>query len=136
MAEPSFVTKDEQAAKIFDWAAGAAALRMAYYGLKLGLFQAIASEDGGLTPDDLVARTELDARYVRAWARTSVASELLEYDAASGRLTLAAFMEALLLDDADFQYSAGLVTNFAVESRLADRVGDCFTSGEGIPKLE
>ena len=42
-------------------------------------------------------------------------------------------MEALLLDDSDFQYSAGLVTSHAVESRLADRVEACFTSGEGIP---
>ena len=41
-------TKDQQAMKIFDWAAGAASLRMAYYGLKLGLFQAIAGAAGGL----------------------------------------------------------------------------------------
>jgi ubiquinone/menaquinone biosynthesis C-methylase UbiE len=136
MSDASFVTKDEQAVKIFDWAAGAAALRMAYYGLKLGLFEAIASEEGGLTLNALVARMGLDARYVQAWARTSVAAELLEYDARSGRLTMAPFMEALLLDDADFQYSAGLVTNFAVESRLADRVGGCFTSGGGIPFAE
>jgi hypothetical protein len=30
MPGSSFVTKDAQAVKIFDWAAGAAALRMAY----------------------------------------------------------------------------------------------------------
>ena len=131
-----FVTKDAQAMKIFDWAAGAASLRMAYYGLKLGLFQAITSEEHGLSVDELVARTGLDARYVRAWARTSVAGELLEYDATTERLTMAPFMEALLLDDQDFQYSAGLATNFAVESRLADRVADCFSNSEGIPFAE
>lgn len=136
MPDPSFVTKDAQALKIFDWAAGAASLRMAYYGLKLGLFAAIISEEHGLSVDELVGRTGLDARYVRAWARTSVAGELLEYDATTERLTMAPFMEALLLDDQDFQYSAGLVTNFAVESRLADRVADCFTSAEGIPFAE
>ena len=110
-----FVTKDAQAMKIFDWAAGAASLRMAYYGLKLGLFEEITSEERGLSVDELVVRTGLDARYVRAWARTSVAGELLEYDATTECLTMAPFMEALLLDDQDFQYSAGLVTNFAVE---------------------
>ncbi len=136
MPEQSFVTKDAQALKIFDWAAGAASLRMAYYGLKLGLFDAITAAGDGLTLDELVERTGLDARYVRAWARTSVAGELLEYDAATERLTMAPFMEALLLDDQDFQYSAGLVTNHAVESRLADRVADCFTSGEGIAFAE
>jgi ubiquinone/menaquinone biosynthesis C-methylase UbiE len=136
MPEQSFVTKDAQALKIFDWAAGAASLRMAYYGLKLGLFDAITAAGGGLTLDELVARTGLDARYVRAWARTSVAGELLAYDAATERLTMAPFMETLLLDDQDFQYSAGLVTNHAVESRLADRVAACFTSGEGIAFAE
>jgi ubiquinone/menaquinone biosynthesis C-methylase UbiE len=136
MPEQSFVTKDAQALKIFDWAAGAASLRMAYYGLKLGLFDAITAVDVGLTLDELVKRTGLDARYVRAWARTSVAGELLEYDAATERLIMAPFMEALLLDDQDFQYSAGLVMNHAVESRLADRVGDSFTSGEGIAFAE
>ena len=136
MPEQSFVTKDAQALKVFGWAAAAASLRMAYYGLKLGLFDAITAEDGGMTIDELIARTGLDARYVRAWARTSVAGELLEYDVATERLTMAAFMEALLLDDQDFQYQAGLVTNHAVESRLADRVGECFTTGEGIPFAE
>jgi ubiquinone/menaquinone biosynthesis C-methylase UbiE len=136
MPDSSFATKDEQAAKIFDWAAGAASLRMAYYGIKLGLFEKITAQDDGLTLDELVEQTGLDARYVRAWARTAVAGEVLAYDAATQRLTMESFMEALLLDDTDFQYQAGLVTNHAVESRLADRVGDCFTSGEGIPFAE
>jgi ubiquinone/menaquinone biosynthesis C-methylase UbiE len=136
MPDPSFVTKDAQAMKIFDWAAGAASLRMAYYGLKLGLFEAITSADDGLTLDELAERAGMDARYVRGWARTSVAGELLEYNAATARLTMAPFMEALLLDDSDFQYEAGLVTNHAVESRLADRVADCFSTGNGIPFAE
>jgi ubiquinone/menaquinone biosynthesis C-methylase UbiE len=46
---------------------------------------------------------------------------------------MAPFMEQLLMDQSDFQYSAGLATSFAVESRLADRVAACFSSGEGIP---
>lgn len=133
MLQQGLVTKDEQALKLFEWAAGAASLRMAYYGLKLGLFQAIASEPGGLTLDDLRERTGLDERYLRAWARTSVAGELLEFRPDTQRLIMAPFMSALLLDDQDFQYSAGLVTNFAVESRLADRVEECMRTGEGIP---
>lgn len=131
--QQTFVTKDDQALKIFQWAAGAASLRMASYGLKLGLFQAIAAREGGLTLEEMVEQTGLDARYVRAWAKTAVAGELLEYQPADGRFIMASFMEALLLDDQDFQYSAGLVTNHAVESRLADRVEECFRTGEGIP---
>jgi SAM-dependent methyltransferase len=133
---PSLVTKDEQALKIYSWAAGAASLRMAYYGTRLGLFEALTAEPDGLTLDELIERSGLDARYIRAWARTSVAGELLSYDAASGRLTMAPFMEGLLLDDSDFQYMAGLVTSNAVESRLADRVCEAFRAGEGIPFAE
>jgi ubiquinone/menaquinone biosynthesis C-methylase UbiE len=126
-------TKDQQAMRIFEWAAGAASLRMAYYGLKFGLFDAIAGAPGGLTIDELAERSGLDARYLSAWARTALAGELLEFCPSSGRLTMAPFMEQLLLDDSDFQYSAGLATSFAVESRLADRVAECMRAGDGIP---
>jgi ubiquinone/menaquinone biosynthesis C-methylase UbiE len=133
MIERSFATKDQQAMKIFEWAAGAASLRMAHYGLKLGLFAAIRESIDGLTIEELAERTSLDARYVNAWARTALAGELLEYRSGSGKFVMAPFMDQLLLDDADFQYAAGLATSFAVESRLADRVGECFRTGEGIP---
>jgi ubiquinone/menaquinone biosynthesis C-methylase UbiE len=131
--ETEFITKESQALKIFGWAAGAASLRMAYYGLKLGLLREIASSAQGLTLDELATRCSVDPRYLRAWSKTALAGELLAYDSASQRFTIAPFMDALLLDDADFHYQAGLVVNHAVESRLADRVGACFTSGEGIP---
>lgn len=129
----AYVTKDSQAMKIFDWAAGAASLRMANYGLKLGLFDAITSTPGGATIAEIAERTSLDPRYVTAWAKTALAGELLEYAAASERFTMAPFMDQLLLDDADFQYQAGLAVSHGVESRLADRVAECFASGEGIP---
>ena len=134
--EQSYVTKDEQALRIFSWAAGAAALRAAYYGLRLGLLRALADAPAGLTVEELCAQCGVDERYLRAWAKIAGASELVTYDAASARLRLAPHMDALLLDDADFQYSAGLITNFAVESRLADRVEACFRTGEGIPFAE
>lgn len=129
-------TKDEQAVKIFEWSAGAAALRMAYYGLKLGLFDAINFASTGATLDELAAQAGVDPRYARAWARTSLACGLLDYDADAGRFRMAPHMDALLLDDGDFQYSAGLVMNHGVESRLADRLLDCFRSGDGIPFSE
>ncbi len=133
MLEQTALTKDEQALKIFSWASAAASLRTAYYGLRLGLLRTIASTPGGLTVEGLAEACALDARYLRAWAKAAYAGEVIEYDALSGRLRLAPHMETLLLDDDDFQYSAGLVTNFAVESRFADRVGDCIATGDGIP---
>ncbi len=129
----SFVTKESQALKIYEWAAGAASLRMASYGLRHGMLQALQESGSGLTIEALAATCALDVRYVRAWAKTALAGDLLEYDATSERFTIAAFMDSLLLDDEDFHYLAGLVFNNAVESRLADRVGDAFATGAGIP---
>lgn len=132
----TFLTKEGQALKLFEWAAGAASLRMAYYGLKHGVLQAIHESGNGLTLDEIAEKCCLDARYVRAWAKTALAGELLDYDPAAARFTMAPFMDSLLLDDEDFHYQAGLVFNNAVESRLADRVGDCLATGEGIPFAE
>jgi ubiquinone/menaquinone biosynthesis C-methylase UbiE len=129
-------TKDEQALKLFGWAAGVAGLRMAYYGLKLGMFSEMAKQPDGITTDALAEKLQLDARYVRAWAKTALAAELLAYDAATERFNFAPHMEQLLLDDGDFHYSAGLATSFAVESRLADWLAECFATGEGIPFAE
>ncbi len=133
MIDQHATSKDAQAVKIFDWAAGAASLRMAYYGLKLGIFRTIVADPDGATLVTIAEETQLDARYLRAWAKTAHAGGLIEYDDASGSITMAPHMDALLLDDQDFQYQAGLVTNFAVESRLADRVEQCFRDGSGIP---
>lgn len=132
----TLVTKDDQALKLFNWAAAAASLRMAYYGIKLGIFKAVCATPGGRTLDEIVAQTGLDKRYLNAWVRAAVAGEVIEYHPESGRIVMAPFMEALLLDDQDFQYSAGLVTSHAVESRLADRIEDCIRTGEGIPFAE
>ena len=72
---------------------------MAYYGLKLGLLRAIAEARRRPHARRAGGAHGLDARYLRAWARTALAGELLEYDAADGRFTMAPFMDALLLDD-------------------------------------
>ncbi len=130
------VTKDDQALKLFTWAAAAASLRMAYSGLRLGIFEAIRATPDGLTLDELVAQTGFDERYLEAWVRAAVAGEVIEFHPKARRIVMAPFMDALLLDDQDFQYSAGLVTSHAVESRLADRIADCMRTGEGIPFAE
>lgn len=132
-SDDSYISKDAQALRIFEWAAGAASLRMAYYGLRLGLFEAIVASGDGLTIEELAESAGADERYLRAWARTALAGELLRYDAATARFTMAPHMDQLLLDDSDFQYMAGLATSAAVESRLADRVLECIRTGEGIP---
>ena len=127
MIEQSYLTKDEQALKIFYWAAGAATLRAAYYGLKLGLFRAIGGCAGRPHARRAAGAMRRSTRAICGRGRRPrLRASCSSYDAAIGTPAMAPHMEALLLDDEDFQYPAGLVTNFAVESRLADRVEECF----------
>jgi SAM-dependent methyltransferase len=55
-------------------------------GDRLGLYKALA--DGPLTADDLAARTETDARYVREWLSAQAASGYVTYDPAQERFGL------------------------------------------------
>ncbi len=126
-------TKREAAERFFEWAAGFAALRMAYFGLRLGLLDVLQKFPYGCTADELATYIELDPRYVSAWARAAYATGLLAYDPANGHFKLAPHMAELLLDDSDPAYMAGLPLGLAVESRMVDRLAEAFKSGAGIP---
>lgn len=126
-------TKQDRARRFFEWAHGFAALRMAYFGLRLGLFDALRLAPAGLTADELAAALGLDGRYVAAWAKAAYACELLSYDPSTGRFRLAPHMAELLLDDTDPYYMAGIPLSLAVESRQIDRLLENFRTGAGIP---
>ncbi|HXF51359.1 MAG TPA: class I SAM-dependent methyltransferase [Dehalococcoidia bacterium] len=126
-------TKQERARRFFEWAHGFAAMRMAFFGLRLGLFEALRSAPEGLTAPELSAALGLDPTYVAAWAKAAYACELLSYDPATERFRLAPDMEDLLLNDADPLYMAGIPLSLAIESRQVDRLLENFRTGGGIP---
>jgi len=55
-------------------------------GDKLGLYKALA--DGPMTAEQLAAKTETDARYVREWLSAQAASGYVDYDPAGDRFSL------------------------------------------------
>lgn len=130
------VSKQESARRFFEWAHGFAALRMAYFGLRLGLFEALRSAPAGLTAPELATTLGLDGRYVAAWAKAAYACELLSYDPSNERFRLAPHMADLLLDETDPYYMAGIPLSMAVESRQIDRLLENFRTGAGIPFAE
>lgn len=130
------VTKESQQARLVYWAAGCAGMRMAYYGIRLGLLRALHESPIGLTSDELTERLGLDRRYVAAWARAALATEVLTYDADTGRFAVAPFMAEILLDEGSPQYMGGIPVSLAVESRLADRMRQCMQEGGGIAFAE
>ncbi|HWQ28940.1 MAG TPA: class I SAM-dependent methyltransferase [Dehalococcoidia bacterium] len=133
MNEATTPTKQDRARQFFEWARGFAALRMAYFGLRLGLLEALRSAPAGLTALDLASALGLDPRYVAAWAKAAYACELLSYDPATERFRLAPHMADLLLNESDPYYLAGIPLSLAVESRQVDRLLESFRTGGGIP---
>jgi SAM-dependent methyltransferase len=133
MNESPTPAKQERARRFFEWAHGFAALRMAYFGLRLGLLEALRAAPGGLTAAGLASALGLDPRYVAAWAKAAYACELLSYDPATERFSLAPHIDDLLLNERDPYYMAGIPLSLAVESRQIDRLLENFRTGGGIP---
>jgi 2-polyprenyl-3-methyl-5-hydroxy-6-metoxy-1,4-benzoquinol methylase len=68
-------------------------------GDKLGLYRALAGTDG-LAPAELAERTGTTERYVREWLNAQAAGGYVQYDADSGRYSLAP-EQAVALTDSD-----------------------------------
>ena len=90
---------------VTSWATRAAWI--ADIGLKAGLFRAIAdSGNAGVTEEALAERLDYKVRYVQVWCRGAYAFEFLDWDERSG-YRLAPYMESLLLDPTDPQFTGG-----------------------------
>jgi SAM-dependent methyltransferase len=100
-------------------------------GDRLGFYRAMAGA-GPLTPAALAERTGTAERYVREWLNAQAAGGYVEYDAASGRYSLAP-EQAVALTDADspaylpgfFQIALGSVTD-------SPRIVEAARSGDGV----
>jgi len=136
MSSDSETSRESQQSRLLSWATGCAGMRMAYYGIRLGLLKALEEAASGLTSEEVAEQLGLDARYVAAWAKAAFAAGVLDYDPASGRFSPAPHMAELLLDENSFHYLGGIPVSLAVESRLMDRVAECMRGGEGIPFAE
>jgi SAM-dependent methyltransferase len=136
MSPETETTREGQQAKLLVWATGCAAMRMAYYGIRLGLLSALHQAPTGLSSDEVAEQLGLDPRYVAAWAKAASAAGVLAYDPASGRFSPAPYVAELLLDENSPHYMGGIPVTLAVESRLVDRLAQCMREGGGIPFAE
>ncbi len=75
-------------------------------GDKLGLYRALAA-DGPLTSAQLAENTRTAERYVREWANAQAAGGFLEYDADSGRYSIAPEQKVALTDPDSPAYLPG-----------------------------
>jgi SAM-dependent methyltransferase len=120
----------DQAGKLLGHVAGHVGLRTIEMGLTHGLFEEIRRHEDGIPPASLAEKTGLDPFYVRVWAQSAFAAEVLELDG-DDRLLLAPHMEDLLLNE-DFPGYLGAVFNILLQPELYDRFSENFASGRRI----
>jgi SAM-dependent methyltransferase len=104
---------------------------LAYIGQKLGLYKALA-EAGPLTPAELAERTSTTERYVREWLVNQAAGGYVDYDAASGRYTLAPEQTVALTDETSPFYVGGGFFVVKAMNQALERIEDHFKNGGGM----
>jgi len=71
---------------------------LAYVGQKLGLYKAMA-EAGPSTPTELAQKTNTNERYVREWLLNQASGGYVDYDATTGKYSLAPEQAVALTDE-------------------------------------
>lgn len=104
---------------------------LAYIGQKLGLYKALA--DGGpQTPAELAAKTSTNERYVREWLVNQGAGGYVDYDAATGRYSLAPEQAVALTDENSPFYVGGGFHVVKAMTAAVSRIEDGFKNGGGV----
>lgn len=109
----------------------ALSMPLAYIGLKLGLYGALA-EIGPATPAELAAHTGTVERYVREWLINQAASGYVEYDPATARYSMSPEQALALTDEASPAYVGGGFYVVKAMSRAVERIEEAFRSGGGL----
>src|SRR5918998_1739725 len=95
----------EQAAKIMAPLAGTATVWGLELGLRLGVFQHLATAGEAQTSDEVAGALGLDPLYTRGIRRSAYAGEVLDLD--GDRYRLAEHMDTVLLDEDHPAYFGG-----------------------------
>ena len=130
MVEMTTQEIQQQAGKILSQVAGYVGTRTINMGMRFGLFEEIAKHPTGITAEALATKKGLDPFYVRVWARSAYASEVLEVGD-SDAYTLAPHMDKLLVNQ-DFPGYLGAITEVMLQPEIFDRFADNFHSGQRI----
>lgn len=104
---------------------------LAYIGVKLGLYQALAGSDG-MTPSELAEKTGTSERYVREWLLNQSTGNYVHYDPATGKYSLLPEQKAALTDeDSPFYVGGGFYVVKALMN-AQPRISEAFKSGAGM----
>jgi 2-polyprenyl-3-methyl-5-hydroxy-6-metoxy-1,4-benzoquinol methylase len=104
---------------------------LVYIGQKLGLYKALASGQA-VTPAELAEKTTTNERYVREWLINQAASGYIDYDAGSGRYSLAPEQALALTDESSPFYVGGGFYVIKAMTHAVNRIEDAFKNGGGM----
>jgi SAM-dependent methyltransferase len=101
-------------------------------GEKLGLYKALASADGPLTPAELAAKTSTTERYVREWLNSQAAGGYVTYDADTMRYSLSPEQAFTLANEDSPAYLPGAFQLATSAIKSEPRITAAFSSGAGF----
>jgi 2-polyprenyl-3-methyl-5-hydroxy-6-metoxy-1,4-benzoquinol methylase len=108
---------------------------LCFIGDRVGLFKAMAGA-GPLTVDQLAAKSELSARYVREWLGAMAAAHYVEYDSKADSYLLTPEYAAALADE-DSPFFIGSYFQMAQAAvSVAPKVAEAFRNGKGVTQAE
>ncbi len=104
---------------------------LAYIGVKLGLYNALA-ENNGLTSSELAEKTNTTERYVREWLINQAAGGYIEYDAENKRYSLSPEQKVALTDETSPFYISGGFYLLKALMNAQPRISEAFQNGGGM----
>ncbi|MDN5862026.1 MAG: methyltransferase domain-containing protein [Salinisphaera sp.] len=118
--------------QVFDDMAGAMTAGLAYIGVEMGLFRAMAGK-GPLTAQETADAAGLKPRHVAEWLKGMVSAGYLEYDSGAQTYTLPAEHAFLVASEGSDHFVGGLYGMVPPMLKVAPRVAQSFRDGGGVP---
>ena len=105
---------------------------LGYMGSKLGLYQALANAENGLTSAELAEKTGTTERYVREWLLNQSAGEYVHYQPTTGKYSLLPEQKVALTDENSPFYVGGGFYVVKAMLNAQQRIQDSFKNGGGM----
>ena len=104
---------------------------LAYIGIKLGLYKALA-ESGPVTAEDFATRAGTNPRYTREWLINQASGGYIDYDPATGRYSMNPEQKVAFTDDESPYFVGGGFYVVKAMTRAEPRITEAFKNGGGI----
>jgi SAM-dependent methyltransferase len=101
-------------------------------GEKLGLYKALGSDDGPLSPAELANKTGTTERYVHEWLNAQAAGGYVTYDPGTARYSLSPEQAFALADEDSPVYLPGAFQLAAATLKAEPQIAEAFKSGAGF----